>query len=180
MSYFVNASRGREFTYIKEDKIGNDKVTVFSKGRGEYLEKDEALELIKQLASSYNVTEIEELIEFRNKGMILLNKGFDFANQGPFIRGNSKVYRFKEFNRKTKTNRVRKMTCDFCGKHFTSETDDGYYKFSDYFMVHEEAVENLSQEACSEFCIQKIWLEVLTEWLKKEDLLDFVKDYVKN
>lgn len=179
MSYFINASRGREFTYIEEDKIGNETVTVLSKGRGEYLEKSEAIELIKQLASSYNLVEIEKLIEFRNKEMLLLNKGFDFATQGPFVRCNSQVYKFKEFNRKTKTNRVRKMTCDFCGKHFTSETDNGYYKFSDYFMQHEDILENLSEEACSEFCIQKIWLEALNEWLKREDLLDFVKDYVK-
>ena len=180
MSFLINASRGRDFTYIEEDKIGNEVVTVFSKGRGEYLEKSEAIELIKKLASSYNLVEIEELITFRNKEMLLLNKGFDFATQGPFVRCNSQVYNFKKFNRKTKTNRVRKMTCNFCGKHFTSETDDGYYKFSDYFMQHEGILENSSEAACSEFCIQKIWLEALTEWLKREDLLDFVKDYVKN
>ena len=172
--------QGRDFVYLTEDEINNQKVTIFKKERGIYLEKEEALKLIKQLASAYNLTEINELINFRNKEIHLADAGFDFANQGRYIRCNRPVYKFKEFNRKTKTNRIRKMTCDFCGKHFTSESDDGYYKFTDTFMLHQDMVEHMMEEACSEFCIKKIWDELLVEWLKKEELLDLVKDYIKN
>ena len=69
------------------------------------------------------------------------------------------------------------MTCDFCGKQFTSETQEGYYKFTDTFMHREKIAEHNGEQACSEFCIKKIWSELLDEWLKREGLVEFVRNY---
>jgi len=177
LSRGIFASDREELIYLTEDEINDEKVTVFKKERGSYLEKEEALQLIDKLVKVYRLNEINELIDFRNNENRIYQAGFDFVNQGRYMRCNFPVYKFKEFNRKTKTKRVRKMTCDFCGKEFTSETQDGYYKFADLFMHHQKIAEHENEQACSEFCIKKIWSELLDEWLKREGLLDFVRNY---
>lgn len=173
---FIKRTRllDNEYMRLVEDEIQGKEVKLLATMHGDYLTKEQVLELIEELKEVYENNEVEAVIDSRNKANKLYQAGFHFGTTGRYIRGNSPVYKFKEFNRKTKTNRIRKMTCDFCGKKFTSETQDGYYKFSDYFLSH-QGISNCNEQACSEPCIRHIWDELLNEWLKREGFKEFIQ-----
>ncbi|PHC36790.1 hypothetical protein COF09_28950 [Bacillus toyonensis] len=154
------------------DEFKNRDSYVLVDERGYHLKKEEVFKIIEEIKKTYENDDINEIINFRNKETKISQSGFDFERQGRYVHSNMPVYKFKEFNKKS--SRVRKMECTFCGRYFTSETQDGYYKLTTSYMF-KKGISNSSEEACSEICIRHIWDELLNEWLKKEGLEEYIQ-----
>ena len=90
----------------------------------------------------------------------LHNMGFDFKNQGRYMRQGHSVYKRKEFN---PDKRKWSFHCGFCGKKVSSDVDRDYFYIADYDI---RTSGTISDRCCSEVCARHVWDEMLEVWLK--------------